>query len=329
MPDTPPPLHFGFLLIPQFSMLSLAGVLEPLRMANRMAEAHLYHWDLFTPDDEPASASNGIQFQPTASMADPGSLDTLIVVASIDVNRYCTPPILHWLQQLAARGMNLGATSVGSLILAHAGLLRGYRSTIHWENVDGLREEFPELNLTNELYEIDGQRLTCSGGTSGLDMMMHLISQRHGYRLAAAVAEQCIHPEIRKSQAGQRLSLRNRLDVTNPHLLAAIECMELHLEDTLDGSQIASQIGLSTRHLSRLFRTHLGTSVSAFYLNLRLERAQALLEQTALPTPEIGVACGFVSTSHFIRCFRQRYGHTPLAARRNHRRRYTENRDQR
>ncbi len=313
------PIHFGFLLIPQFSMLSFAGVLEPLRMANRLSETPLYRWHLFTPDDQPAQASNGIPFEPTGQLAAPGTLDTLIVVAGIDAGLYCTPEILHWLHLLATRGINIGATSVGPLFLARANLLNRYRCTVHWENLDGLREEFPHLDLTSELYEIDGRRLTCSGGTAGLDMMMHLIGQRHGYTLAAAVAEQCIHPEIRKSRASQRLSLRNRLNVTNPHLIACIECMEHHLEDTLSGDQLAAQVGLSVRHMNRLFKTHFASSPARFYLGLRLDRARALLEQTDMPVAEVGLACGFASTSHFIRCYRKRFGHTPTAARQKER----------
>ncbi|WP_298015479.1 GlxA family transcriptional regulator [uncultured Castellaniella sp.] len=318
------PVEFGFLLIPQFSMLSFSGVLEPLRMANRLVETPLYRWRMFTPENRAAPASNGLLFEPTGRMEAPGALDTLIVVAGIDANTYCTPDILGWLRRLAGGGVNLGATSVGPLFLARAGLLDNHRCTIHWENVAGLREEFPLLNITDELYEIDGQRLTCSGGTAGLDMMMHLIGQRHGYRLATAVAEQCIHPEIRKSQASQRLSLRNRLNVNNPHLLAAIECMELHLEDTLSGAQLASQVGLSVRQLNRLFRSNLSVPPGDFYMNLRLERARALLEQTSMPVAEVSLACGFARTSHFIRRFRERFGHTPVAARRHQRGRYVE-----
>ncbi|MFT0532106.1 GlxA family transcriptional regulator [Castellaniella hirudinis] len=313
------PTEFGFLLIPQFSMLSFAGVLEPLRMANRLRETPLYRWRFFMPDDQPVAASNGLVFQPTGRLGDPGRLDTLIVVAGIDAGEYCTPDILGWLRRLASHGVNLGATSIGPLFLARAGLLDGHRSTIHWENVAGLREEFPLLDITDELYEIDGQRLTCSGGTAGLDMMMHLIGQRHGYRLAAAVAEQCIHPEIRRSRASQRLSLRSRLDVSNPRLLAVIECMALHLEDTLSSAQLAAQTGLSVRHMNRLFKECLAVSPGGFYMGLRLDRARALLEQTGLPVREIGLACGFSTTSHFIRRFRERFGQTPVDARRRQR----------
>jgi len=310
-----PPVDFGFLLIPKFSMLALSGVLEPLRMANRLAGRELYRWRLLSMDDAPVAASNDMKFTPTALLEEAQKLDTLIVVASIDTGDYCTPKILQWLRQIAVQGVNIGATSTGSLILARAGLLDGYRCTIHWENLESFREEFPRVNATAELYEIDGKRLTCSGGSAGLDMMMHLLALRHGHALAAGVAEQCIHPEIRKSQASQRLSLRGRFNVSNASLSHAIDCMERHLEDTLDCAQIARQIGLSERHLNRLFRSQLDTTPARFYMGLRLGRARALLQQTVMNVLEVSVACGFASSSHFIRCYRARFGRTPATER--------------
>lgn len=217
--------------------------------------------------------------------------------------------------------MRIGATSVGTVFLAKAGLLDGFRCTLHWENLDGFREEFPTLNVTSELYEIDGKRLTCSGGSAGLDMMMHLIGQRHGQALAAAVAEQCIHPEIRTSTAAQRMSLRMRLDVISPCLINAVECMERHLEDTLDCQQIAEQVGLSPRQLNRIFQTNFDMPPSRFYMELRLKRARALLQQTSMPVADIGVACGFASASHFVRCYRNLFGHTPTVERHHEKRR--------
>lgn len=308
-----PPVDFGFLLAPKFSMLALAGVLEPLRMANRLAGRELYRWALLSIDDTPVAASNNVEFAPTASLGDLPQLDTLILVASIDTAEYCTPRVLQWLRQVAAQGVNIGATSTGSLVLARAGLLNGYRCTIHWENLDSFREEFPQVNATGELYEIDGKRLTCSGGSAGLDMMMHLMAVRHGHALAAGVAEQCIHPEVRKSQASQRLSLRGRFNVCNAALFEAIDCMERHLEDTLDCAQIANQIGLSERHMNRLFRMHLSTTPARFYMGLRLDRARTLLQQTVMNVLEVSVACGFASSSHFIRCYRSRFGRTPAS----------------
>ncbi|MEP6970242.1 MAG: AraC family transcriptional regulator, partial [Betaproteobacteria bacterium] len=112
----------GFLLMPDFSMLSFAAVLEPLRMANRLRQTELYEWHHFSPDGGPVRPSNGIEFAPTRRLDDNLDIDTLIVVAGIRPMQHCSKAILAWLRAMANRGVRIGATSTGPLILASAGL---------------------------------------------------------------------------------------------------------------------------------------------------------------------------------------------------------------
>lgn len=305
------PEHLGFFLVPNFSLLSFAAVTEPLRMANRLNGVELYGWRLFTQDDEPVTASNGMIFAPTGWVEEVDRVDTLIVVAGLFAHLYRDPKREAWLRHLARQGLNIGATSTGSLILARAGLLDNHRCTIHWENLAGFQEEFPYLKVTSELFEIDGRRLTCSGGTAGLDMMLHLIGLRHGQALANAVAEQCIHPHIRNAHEQQRMTLRARFNIAHPQLLAIITQMEAHLEDVRSCEDMAESVGLSLRQLERLFQKYLQITPVRFYLELRLERAQTLLQQTALSVLDVATACGFVSASHFTKCYREHFGKTP------------------
>ncbi|MFX8840760.1 AraC family transcriptional regulator, partial [Acinetobacter baumannii] len=89
----------------------------------------------------------------------------------------------------AAQGIAFGALCTASHILARAGLLNGYRCTIHWENMAGFAETFPEIEATGELVTIDRNRFTCAGGTAATDMMLHLIAARHGEKLVMDIAE--------------------------------------------------------------------------------------------------------------------------------------------
>ncbi len=308
--------RFGFYLVPQFSMLSFAGIIEPLRMANRASGRELYEWSLFAPRDVPVRASNGIPFEPTAPLSEAESVHHFIVVAGIDAHSYSDRKLTQLLKRLARLSVGIGATSTGSVILARAGLLEGYRCTLHWENLDSFREEYPHLQATGELYEIDRKRVTCSGGTAGLDLMLHLVATRHGPALAAAVAEQCIHATIRQAHDQQRMALRHRLKVEHPRLLTVLRLMERNWESALSCEALATSAGLSLRQLERLFREELGTTPARFYLQLRLERARGLLLQTDLSVLEVATACGFLSGSHFTRCYRSRYGRTPRDERR-------------
>ena len=130
------------------------------------------------------------------------------------------------LRRLDRQGADIGALCTGSHILARAGLLDGYRCTIHWENLAAFTEDFPQIEVTSELFEIDRNRFTCSGGTAALDMMLNMIALQHGHELATAVSEQFIHERIRDRHDHQRMALPARLGVRHPKLIPVIRLME-------------------------------------------------------------------------------------------------------
>lgn len=286
-------------------------------MANRMSGYELYSWHFLTPGDQPVTASNGLPFGPDLKQAESESLDTLLVVAGIGAQQAGNPDLYKWLKQLSRKGINIGATSTGSLILAQAGLLKDHRCTIHWENQASFSEQFPRLNVTSELYEIDRNRMTCSGGLAGLDMMLYLIAMKHGEELAKDVAEQCIHPAIRPAHEKQRMELQMRHSSNHPRFLKALEVMRANLEEVLTCQEVGELVGLSTRQLERLFQNNVNETPANYYMNLRLERAQHLLQQSTLSILQISTACGFSSTSYFARCYRKRFDHTPREERNN------------
>ena len=129
-------------------------------------------------------------------------------------------------------------------------MLNGYRCTIHWENLASFSENFPEIEATSELFEVDRNRFTCSGGTAALDMMLNMISQQHGHELAASVSEQFIHERIRDRHDHQRMALTARLGVRHPKLIQVIQLMEQNLEEPLSRQELAEAAGLSSRQWS-------------------------------------------------------------------------------
>ena len=305
----------GFLLLNEFSLLAFASAIEPLRSANRQSGRELYQWVIASPDGGPAVASNGVE---VATDGDPSVLQEcrmVFVCAGVNVRENTDRNILNLVRRLDRKGAVIGAICTGTYVMAAAGLLDDRRCTIHWENIDGLSEEFPELEITNDLFEVDGTRVTCSGGTASLDMMLNLIAQAHGASLAAEVSDQFIHDRIREPTDRQRMELRSRLGVSHPKLLAVVKTMEDNLEEPLAQTDIARMTNLSTRQLERLFRKYLNTTPTRYYLNLRLARARHLLRQTSMSILSVALACGFVSASHFSKCYRECYGRTPRAER--------------
>lgn len=308
--------HFAFLLLPQFSMLAFSSAVEPLRAANRLSGETLYDWSILTADGRPIHSSSRMHLLPDGGLDDCGRPDFLIVVAGLEAQRLREPAVIAALRRLGRGGCHLGALSTGSYLLAWAGLLDGFRCTVHWENLDAFREDFPDLEVTGELFEIDGARLTCSGGTASMDMMLSLVAETHGRDLAAQVAEQFIHERIRDTHDHQRMSLQGRLGISHPKLLQVVSLMEQHLEEPLARAELARRAGLSTRQLERLFRRYLGRTPTRYYLELRLHRARALLTQTAMSVLNVALACGFVSASHFSKCYREFFHKMPREERR-------------
>jgi transcriptional regulator GlxA family with amidase domain len=307
----------GFLLIPNFGLMTYASAVEPLRAANHLAGRTLYRWWHAAPHDKPALASSGAAFIPDFRFgSDPGDLDLLLVCAGGDPTRFNDKRTFAWLKRLAARGIIIGGTSGGPVILAKAGLLRDRRCTVHWEHLPGLQESYPDLKLTRSLFEIDRDRITCSGGVAGLDLMVALIKQDHGYELGAAVSEWFLHTHVREGAGPQRMDLRFRLGIGDERLLQALKAMESQLEKPLPRQRLAKVAGLSLRALERLFREHLGRGIHSHYLSLRLKRARQLLRETSLSLLEIAVATGFRSASQFSRAFARAFGSPPSRLRR-------------
>ena len=308
--------RIGFYLIPGFSMIAFVAALEPLRLANLVAGKTLYSWYTMSNNNGPVFASNSVSINVGQTIEEMPALETIFVCGGIDVHKHQRRELFGFLRRQAAHGVGLGALCTGAHVLARAGLLDDHRCTIHWENLPAFIEEFPDLEVTSELYEVDRKRYTCAGGTAAADLMLKFISEQTGPETAAQVADELILHRIREKNEGQRMDLRTRLGISHPKLLAVVALMDENLETPLNASELALSVGLSTRQLERLFRTYLKTPPTRYYLQMRLNRARYLLRQTSLPIFDVAIAAGFVSASHFSKCYREEFNRTPSQERR-------------
>ena len=307
----PHPQTFVFLLVRGLSMMSLSSAIEPLRSLNRLVRHEAYRWLLAGLDGVPVEASNGIAFSTTAADEALEAADFVFVCGGLRIREADEKRYLSVLRRAARRRIPVGSLSTGSYLLARAGLLSGYRCTIHWENRSAFQEDFPDLDCTNKIYEIDRDRLTCSGGTAAMDMMLHLIADRHGADLARGVANQFHHERIRDEQEEQRGGRLEVLGHLPGKVRQAVGLMQRHIESPLPLSEIGRRIALSPRQLERLFRRHTGMSPLRFYMQLRVERARELLIYSDRPVIEVAVSAGFTSTSHFATWYKRVYGVRP------------------
>ena len=196
-------------------------------------------------------------------------------------------------------------------------MLEGRTFTLHWENQPAFVENFIGLEPTGRLYEIDRGLMTCGGGSAATDMMLDLIERDHGNDLAVVVADMCIHFRSNTREAAQKSAHSQALSSRNPHLIAAIRLMNDNLEAPLSMEDVAEAAEISRRQLERLFTRYVNQTPAQFYLELRVARAHALLNETAMSIGEIAVATGFNSTSQLALRFRKRYGKSPGAFRKS------------
>ena len=312
------PLKIDFLLIDEFSMMAFSSAIEPLRLANRVRGKQIYEWELISIDGDTVTASNGTEIVVNKSIETAKNVKTVFLVSGINVHLHENERVFSFLRKISRTGAIIGALCTGSYLLAKAGLLNEHRCTIHWENLGAFRESFPEIEVSAEIYEFDKNRITCSGGTAGLDMMLFLIGKQLGEEIVANISEQFIYDKIRSPKDPQRSGLNARVGLTHPKLLLTIGDMENNLEEPISQSELALRAGISSRQLERLFRRHLNMTPTRYYLNLRLKRANQLLEQTSMSILTVALACGFVSASHFSKCYKEYFEITPREQRRTH-----------
>ena len=301
----------GFLLVPGFALMSYAAAIEPLRAANLLSGKELYRWWHAAPGGKPVMASNGLAIIPDCGTSSDPNADTVFVCAGGNPAIFDDKAVFAWLRRLARRGVTMGGISGGPYLLAKAGLLDERRATLHWEHMPAFREAFPDVTVVPSLFEIDGNRITCSGGISALDMMVALIERDHGRQLAASVGDWFLHTHIREGFGPQRMDLRYRLGVAHEKLLSVLRAMERSIETPLPRGELARQAGISLRQLERLFQRHIGHGIHSHYRWLRLERARQLLRETSLPVLDVALATGFASSSQFARAYSRAFGEPP------------------
>jgi transcriptional regulator GlxA family with amidase domain len=302
---------FAFVILPKFSGMTISALVEPLRIANYCSGEDLYRWQYLSVEGGHIPSCSGMSVATEMLQSLENDPDTVIICGGWNAARYDKPELLKWLRLMARKGVTLGSAETGAYVLARAGLLSGHQATIHWHCKQALEESYPDIHLTEQLYHYDQKRMTCAGGTSGLDMMLKHIEQHHSRALALEVADQLLHAPLRSSDRAQLESAEN-LQAPIPLVLQqAIRIMEEHIEDPIKIPELTGRVGISQRKLERLFNRYFNCSAVAFYRIVRLQQARVLLTQTDMSVLDICIACGFTSSSYFSKSYTALFGVRP------------------
>ena len=302
---------FYFLLLPKATMLPVAAAIEPLRIANQVSNTELYRWYVMTEDGQPVKCSNGMTVTPDLPLQPLPSDAVGFVCSGVEPQLAAGEATLNWLRRENRFGRRLGGICTGAFALAQAGLLRDQSFTLHWENQPGFAEMFPRLEPSPNIYEISGRYMTCGGGNAATDMMLSLIEERHGKKLAIIIADMCLHVRSGGQMAPQKSNYAVAIGSRNQRLLSALQLMQDSIEEPLSIGELCDKLDISRRQLERLFSRYLNESPMHVYFDMRLSHAYALMNETAMSVTEIALASGFNSATHFSRQFKRKFGASP------------------
>lgn len=311
------PFRIGLILVPGFSHLGLAACIEPLFIVNWLSGQQLFSWSTMSVDGLAVVASNNIHFPVDYPLSSTQLFQTVLVLASFDARQAAEDTrLLNWLRWAERNGADIGAIETGSEILAAAGMVEGQSVPVHWYNMEGVQERHPGIRVSETLFSLSPRRPISAGATATLDMMIGLIGRVAGQELADEVAQ---HLLLHRRSGGDRQNFFDGANIETSlrdPVTQACQIMAAAIEEPISCTEIASSVGVSERHLQRLFRERFGHGLAQNYHLLRMKRAHQLVQQTDLSITEIAVACGYNSLEVFSRNYRKTFRVPPSKDRR-------------
>lgn len=308
---TSKPKHFSFVLLPRFNAMTMTTVIEPMRIANYLASEEIFVWDFRASEAGVVTASNGMEVRCKALQEDePASYDYIGIFGSWGAENYHSSNLTHWLRRQVQRRVLLIGVELGVYALARARVLGGRSITTHWSWKAGFAEQFPNVDVCEQLFTIDQKIASCSGGTAGLDMMLQLIANQFSEQLALEISNQIMHTR-RSAESLQRYATGAISSEIHPNVRQAMKLVEANIEEPFSVPQICEKLAISQRSLERLFVRDTGCTIVQFSKLLRLQYARVLLISTKMSVREVSVACGFNSLSYFSQCFSKTFSKRP------------------
>lgn len=312
-----PLLKVGFILMPEFTLLALAGFIDTLRLAADEGDRSRQidcAWTVMSNDGAPVCASNGVLINPDSPFTHPADFDYIVVVGGL-LHRlpHLDDALRRYLASAADLHVPLVGICTGGVVLARAGLMEGRRCCISWFHRAELELEFPDLQVVaDQLFVSDRGRITCAGGTSVIHLASHLVERHLGEGRSSKGLRVMLEGRLREASSPQPLpDLPGLEKAKDPRVRRAMLMMERTLMSRQSIADLAHDVGTSARQLNRLFQASIGVSPAAFKDALRISRAKELVTQTDASLTTIAFRLGFADMSHFSRCFKKHFGYSP------------------
>ncbi len=316
-------LNIGFILARRFTLCAFANFVDVLRLAadegDRSRPIHC-GWTVVAPTLDPIASSSGVAVQPDGRLGDPARFDYLVVVGGlVDEVENLHPDTVRFLSRAAAAGVPLVGVCTGTFILHRAGLMQGYRACVSWFHHADFLERFDGLEpVSDQIFVVDRDRLTCSGGVSSAHLAAFIVERHLGRARAAKslhimIIDQAMAGDV--PQPGMPLALATADALVQRALLV----MQQSIDAPLSIGRVVARLDVSRRKLERHFREALGLTPLEADRLIRVEQAKYLLRTTERSATQIAADTGFCDLPHLIRVFRATEGTTPTAFRRQQR----------
>ncbi|MEH6576910.1 MAG: GlxA family transcriptional regulator [Amphritea sp.] len=313
----------GFLLLEHCSMMAFTAAVDALMTANLVGMAPLFSFTTYGISSAKVKSDLGIEISTQGSLDslnqdNQDSLDVLIVCGGFRCSVAENKQLTKMLKTAARQQTIMGGIWNGAIPLAYAGLLDDMQCALHPDNHAFMNERFDRVIVSNGTQIIEDNRITCAGHASALEMMLKLIEQFQGKDIVRAICE--ILNCDRVVESGESNFIQSSDDPYLPDTLKEVlRLMNLNIEEPLCIEALALCVGISRRHIERLFKKYLETSPARYYLEVRITHARRLVLQSNASITDISVASGFVTTSHFSNCYKDFFGVSPTLARDKHR----------
>lgn len=309
----------GFVLLEHFSMMAFTGSVDALITANLVQTSPLFVFSTYGLDSETVKSDLGInistngmldKLQPKNSV----EVDVLIVCGGFRCSLVEHKDLTALLKNAGKNKVMLGGIWNGSISLTYAGVLNNKACALHPDNHAFMMEHFNKVRVSENIFEIESQIMTCAGAVSAQEMMLKFIEQMQGKSIVRAIREILSCDRIAETGDRKRMPISDK-PLLPDGLRELILLMKSNIEEPININDLADYVKFSRRQVERLFQVHFETSPGRYYLELRITQARQLLLQSNASIINISLACGFVNTAHFSRCFKDYFGSTPTLAR--------------
>lgn len=306
------PRRVAILVYDRVKLLDFAGPAEVFAEANRLGAS--YDIALISPQGDDVISSLGIRLSVGGAPSNTPAWDTFLVAGGDD---YPTTAIDRDLIDatgiLATGARRVGSICTGAFILAAAGLLDGRRATTHWKVAHKLATRYPTTHVEpDSIYVRDGSIYTSAGVSAGIDLALALVEEDYGSDLTRDVARRLVVYLQRPGGQSQFSAPMQAPLPRTPALRSIVERVTANPTGDHSIHQLAEQLNLSPRHLTRLFRTEMSTSPARYVELIRFDLAKALLDQGHNATQAATLA-GFPSYESMRRVFVREVDLSPVA----------------